>query len=155
MNVAEFAPPVARLVGIRAVSFGEGKSVLELDVDERHANPMGTLHGGILCDIADLAMGAACWSTLADGESFTTLELKINFLKPVWSGCLAAHARVRKGGRPPRSSSVGKLARRVPPIIVRFPTPIPPTARRVSTRRAKGERHEVDRSRAIRHRSGR
>ncbi|MFQ5771237.1 MAG: PaaI family thioesterase, partial [bacterium] len=51
---------------------------------KQHANPMGTLHGGVLCDIADAAMGMAYASTLEQGESFTTLELKINFLKPVW-----------------------------------------------------------------------
>jgi uncharacterized protein (TIGR00369 family) len=44
---------------------------------------MGTLHGGVLCDIADAAMGMAYASTLGEGETFTTIELKINFLKPV------------------------------------------------------------------------
>ena len=96
---SKFAPPIAQLVGIRAVSFDEGKAVLELDADGRHSNPMGTLHGGILCDLADLAMGAACYSNLEAGESFTTLELKINFLKPVWTGRLTARAQVKKGGR--------------------------------------------------------
>jgi uncharacterized protein (TIGR00369 family) len=60
---------------------------------------MGTLHGGILCDIADAAMGMAYASTLGDGESFTTLELKINYLKPVRTGKLRATGRVVKGGR--------------------------------------------------------
>ena len=64
-----------------------------------HANPMGTVHGGILCDIADAAMGLAHASLLADGESFTTLELKINFLRPVWTGTLRAKGRVVHGGR--------------------------------------------------------
>jgi uncharacterized protein (TIGR00369 family) len=60
---------------------------------------MGTLHGGVLCDIADFAMGAAYASTLADGQSFTTLELKINFLRPVWQAQLTAAAHVASGGR--------------------------------------------------------
>ncbi len=60
---------------------------------------MGTLHGGVLCDIADAAMGMAYGSTLEDGETFTTLELKINFLKPVRNAVLQAVARVVKGGR--------------------------------------------------------
>lgn len=94
-----FSPPIAQLLGMRAVSFEEGKAVLELDVDKRHANPMGTLHGGVLCDLADLAMGAACYSTLEPGESFTTLELKINYLKPIWNGRLIARAQVKKRGR--------------------------------------------------------
>ncbi len=94
-----FAPPIAQLIGMRAVAFDEGSAVLELDADGRHANPMGTLHGGVLCDLADLAMGVACYSTLESGESFTSLELKINFLKPVWTGRLTAHAQIKKGGR--------------------------------------------------------
>jgi len=94
-----FAPPIAQLIGMRAVSFDEGSAVLELVADGRHANPMGTLHGGVLCDLADLAMGVACYSTLEPGESFTSLELKINFLKPIWIGRLTAHAQVKKGGR--------------------------------------------------------
>jgi uncharacterized protein (TIGR00369 family) len=60
-----------------------GCSVFELDADERHANPMA-VHGRVLCDLADAAMGMAYASTLKDGESCTTLELKINFLQPVW-----------------------------------------------------------------------
>jgi uncharacterized protein (TIGR00369 family) len=70
-----------------------------LDVEERHANPMGTVHGGILCDLADAAMGSAYFSTLDEGESFTTLELKINFLRPFWTGRLTAHGRVVSRGR--------------------------------------------------------
>lgn len=60
---------------------------------------MGTLHGGVLCDIADAVMGVACRNTLAEDESFTALELKIYFL---WSGCsakLRAKARVVRAGR--------------------------------------------------------
>jgi len=60
---------------------------------------MGTLHGGILCDMADAAMGMAYAATLDEGETFTTLELKINFLKPVWTGKLVATGRVVKSGR--------------------------------------------------------
>ncbi len=60
---------------------------------------MGTLHGGILCDIADAAMGMAYASTLDEGETFATLELKINFLKPVWQAKLQAIGRVVKHGR--------------------------------------------------------
>jgi uncharacterized protein (TIGR00369 family) len=93
-------PPVAGTVGMRLVAVGDGEATFELDADpERHANPMGTLHGGILCDVADGAMGCAYASGLAAGESFTTLELKINFLKPVRDGHLTARARVVKRGR--------------------------------------------------------
>ncbi len=55
---------------------------------------MRRLQGGVLCDIADEAMGWALMSTLEEGESFTTLELKINYLRPVWDAKLSAHGRV-------------------------------------------------------------
>ena len=93
-------PPVAELLGIRLLSAGDGAAVAELQADpRRHANPMGTLHGGILCDLGDLAMGVAVGSTLQPGESFTTLELKINFFKPVWRTRLTATARIVKRTR--------------------------------------------------------
>src|SRR5579871_4754444 len=59
-------PPVAKLVGLRLVSIDLGRSVFELDAGPEHANPMGTLHGGILCDLADAALGTAMASTLED-----------------------------------------------------------------------------------------
>ena len=65
-------PPVAKLIGFTLASIDPGCAVVEFSADSRHANPMGTLHGGILCDIADAAMGMAYASTLAEGESFTT-----------------------------------------------------------------------------------
>jgi len=60
---------------------------------------MGTVHGGVLCDIADAAMGFAFATTLAEGESFTTIELKINYLRPVWKARLRATGRIVKRGR--------------------------------------------------------
>jgi uncharacterized protein (TIGR00369 family) len=91
--------PVGELVGFRPTSIDTGKAVFELEAGPQHANPMGTLHGGIVCDVADAAMGTAYASTLGEGESFTTLELKINFLRPFWTGKLVATARVVKSGR--------------------------------------------------------
>jgi uncharacterized protein (TIGR00369 family) len=93
-------PPIAKLIGFRPVAMESGRAVFELDTDlARHANPMGTLHGGILCDLADAAMGFAYASTLAQGESFTTLELKINFLRPVWQTRLTATGHVVQRGQ--------------------------------------------------------
>jgi uncharacterized protein (TIGR00369 family) len=92
-------PPVATLIGFTVAEAEAGRAVVELQATGRHANPMGTLHGGVLCDIADAAMGIAFATTLAEGESFTTLELKINFLKAVKEAKLRAEARVVRGGR--------------------------------------------------------
>jgi uncharacterized protein (TIGR00369 family) len=97
--VGQAGAPVAKLVGFRLTSVESGKATFELEAGPQHANPMGTLHGGVLCDVADAAMGIAYASTLGDGESFTTLELKINFLRPFRNGTLIATARVVKAGR--------------------------------------------------------
>lgn len=91
--------PVAQLVGFRMLVVEKDFCVMELDTSERHANPMGTLHGGIICDVADAAMGIAWASELDEGESFTTLEIKVNYLKPVWNARLRGEARVKKRGR--------------------------------------------------------
>jgi uncharacterized protein (TIGR00369 family) len=92
-------PPVAQLIGFTFTAVQPGQAVIELEATAQHANPMGTLHGGILCDIADAAMGMAYASRLAEGETFTTLELKINFLRPFWTGKLSAAAHVVQAGR--------------------------------------------------------
>jgi uncharacterized protein (TIGR00369 family) len=94
-----FAPPISRLIGFTMSELEPGKATIELQAGPQHANPMGTLHGGVLCDIADAAMGMAYAASLGEGETFTTLELKINFLKPVWQARLRASARVVKQGR--------------------------------------------------------
>ena len=99
MRANEAGAPVAKLVGFRPTSVEDGKAVFELEAGPQHANPMGTLHGGVLCDVADAAMGVAYASTLGEGESFTTLELKINFLRPFRTGKLIANAHLVKGGR--------------------------------------------------------
>ena len=93
-------------------------STFELDAGPQHASPPGTVHGGILCDLVDAAMGCAHASLLEDGETFTTLELKINFLKPVWSGRLTRRRQGDQGGpddRPLecRVTDEGGLARRL------------------------------------------
>ena len=92
-------PPAAELIGFELSESGNGRAVVLLEAGERHFNPMGTIHGGILCDIADAAMGIAFASTLAPGESFTTIELKINFLRPVRIAKLRAEGRVVQRGR--------------------------------------------------------
>jgi len=95
----EFPAPIGKLLGLTLTSGEAGRATVEFEATERHANPMGTLHGGVLCDIADAAMGAAYRSVLGDRESFTTLELKINFLRPVWKAKLRAEAKIVRSGR--------------------------------------------------------
>jgi len=95
-------PPIAKLLGFTMKALEPGHAVFEMEVDERHHNPMGTLHGGVYCDLADAAMGYAYAATLAEGETFTTIELKINFLRAVRRSTLTAEAKVVRAG-----SSVG------------------------------------------------
>lgn len=92
-------PPVAELLGMELLSAENGECTMKLEAGEQHQNPMGTLHGGIIGDLADAAMGMAYYTTLDQGESFTTLEIKINFLRPFWQGTLLAHGRVVHRGK--------------------------------------------------------
>jgi uncharacterized protein (TIGR00369 family) len=94
-----WAPAVARLVGFTLEEIGKGHARIDLRAGPQHANPMGTLHGGILCDIADAAMGMSYVSLIAPTDSFTTIELKINFLRPFWAGPLSARGRILRKGR--------------------------------------------------------
>jgi uncharacterized protein (TIGR00369 family) len=91
-------PPIARLLGFVMKSVEPGHAVFEMEADERHHNPIGTLHGGIYCDLADAAMGIAYAATLGEGETSTTIELKINFLRAVRKATLTAEARVVRAG---------------------------------------------------------
>src|SRR2546422_896592 len=92
-------PPIAELIGFSVEEIGDGRAVGSLQSGPQHANPMGTLHGGVLCDVADAAMGMAFVTTLAPDESFTTMTLSINFFRPVWQALLRAEARVINRGK--------------------------------------------------------
>jgi uncharacterized protein (TIGR00369 family) len=91
--------PIAELIGFRVEEIGGGRAVGSLRSGPEHANPMGTLHGGILCDLSDAAMGMAFVTTLAPDESFTTIALSIQFFRPVWQTLLRAEARVINRGK--------------------------------------------------------
>jgi uncharacterized protein (TIGR00369 family) len=91
-------PPIGRLLGFVVRAVEPGRAVFELEAGERHHNPTGTPHGGVYCDLADAAMGYAYAATLGEGETFTTVELKINSVRPVRRGRLAAEARVVNAG---------------------------------------------------------
>lgn len=91
--------PITRLLGIVPVSVGEGEAVVAMDAGEAHHNAMGTVHGGVFCDLADVAMGVALATVVADGETFITLGLDAKYFKAVRASRLEATARVlRRGG---------------------------------------------------------
>lgn len=99
VNSGQVAPPIAELLGMRVVSAGEGRATAEMDAGAAHWNPMGGVHGGVFCDLADAAMGIAYATTLGEGERFTTVELKINFLRPVREAKLTAEGHVVSRGK--------------------------------------------------------
>jgi uncharacterized protein (TIGR00369 family) len=92
-------PAAATLLGMRLAAFSTGEALVELDATAAHANPMGTVQGGVLAAVADAAMGWAYMTTLGDGEIYTTVEMKVNFLRAVRTGRISARARVKNAGR--------------------------------------------------------
>ena len=91
--------PVARLIGFEAKEIADIALRSCWQPDRSTQIPWERCNGGILCDIADAAMGMAFASTLAPEESFTTVELKINFLRPIWQAQLKAEGTVVQRGR--------------------------------------------------------
>jgi uncharacterized protein (TIGR00369 family) len=91
--------PITELLGVRPVSLGEGEASIELVAEKRLHNAMGTLHGGILSALADVAMGTALATVTAEGESFSTLELQTSYFLPVVAGRITARAKVIRRGR--------------------------------------------------------
>ncbi len=94
-------PPMARLMDIRIVEVANGRAVFAGTPAEFHYNPIGVVHGGYAATILDSAMGCAVHSTLEAGDVYTTLELKMNFLRPLTlaTGPLRAVATVINAGR--------------------------------------------------------
>src|SRR5712691_11454415 len=90
----KYPPPIARTLGFDLVDCSERTATIEIVTDvAKHANPMGTIHGGVLCDIADAAIGTAHATGLDEDESFTSIDLQINFFRPVWNGRIRAVAK--------------------------------------------------------------
>ena len=92
-------PAVSKLIGFELKHIEEGKAVSEMQTGPQHANFNGSLHGGIMCDIMDAAMGLACGSTMEDTQRFKTTELKINYFRPVWNSKVTATACVVNRGK--------------------------------------------------------
>lgn len=88
----------ARDIGIDNVTAHDGTSTARLRATERHLNPAGTVHGGVLATLVDTAMGAAVRSQSKDDEVPATSQLTVAYLRPGAVGELQASARVRKQG---------------------------------------------------------
>ena len=95
-------PPIAKLLNFKLKQVDTGIAVFELQPAEYHYNPIGTVHGGVASTILDSAMGCAVHSTLPTGTGYTTVELKINFIRPLSTetGKVLCQAKViHSGGR--------------------------------------------------------
>jgi uncharacterized protein (TIGR00369 family) len=94
-------PPVMDTVGITGFDIEHGRIVVEMPAATFHYNPLGGVHGGILSTVLDTAAGCSVHSTLAVGETYTSLDLTVKFLRPVTadSGLLTCVGTVLQRGR--------------------------------------------------------
>lgn len=95
------SPPIASTLDFKPLTLEEGRVSFEFEPREFHYNPIGSVHGGVISTLLDTAMGCALQSSLPRGVAYTTLELKINFIKAVThkSGILKAEGRLIHNGK--------------------------------------------------------
>ena len=86
------------VMGLRARSAADGRSRLELEATDRHLNKAGTVHGGVLATLVDMAMGEALRSSTGEGEVPATSQLTVTYLRPGKPGTLVANGEIRKQG---------------------------------------------------------
>ena len=97
----EFAAPVAETLGYALTEVKEGWAVFTIEPQEFHYNPIGSVHGGVYCTLLDSAMACAVHSTLPAGVAYTTLELKVNLVRPITkdTGPLRAEGKLVHAGK--------------------------------------------------------
>jgi uncharacterized protein (TIGR00369 family) len=91
----------AHAMGVRVMSGAAGEAVVECDVGPDHLNIGGTVHGGVIATLVDVAVGVACHSLDAEGSgrAMATTELNVTFLQPSSIGPVSCRARIRRRGR--------------------------------------------------------
>ena len=94
-------PPIAALLGFRPVEIDVGRVVFEGAADDSAYNPIGIVHGGLVCTLADTVAACAVHTTLGAGIGYTSIDLNVSYLRPVTreSGTLTATGTVTKAGR--------------------------------------------------------
>ncbi len=94
-------PPIAQVFGMRFSLIEEGRFSVTCDPREAFFNPLGTVHGGLACTMLDTALGCAAHTTLPAGTGYTSIDITVNYLRPILpsAGPLTASGRVIKGGR--------------------------------------------------------
>jgi uncharacterized protein (TIGR00369 family) len=93
-------PPIITLIGGQLISSEVGEVVFTCTPDESVYNPIGVVHGGLVCTLLDSAIGCAVHSTLAAGFGYTSIEIKVSYLRAVHAGTeLTIRGWVVKPGR--------------------------------------------------------
>ncbi len=103
-------PPIGKLMDFRLIEVDSGKVAFEGSPGPKHYNPIGSIHGGYAATVLDSVMGCAVHSTLPAGTGYTTLELKVNFVKAMTheTGKVRAEGRIiHRGSR--IATSEGRL----------------------------------------------
>jgi uncharacterized protein (TIGR00369 family) len=94
-------PPIAKTLDFQLTQAEEGTAVFEIDCSEFHYNPLGAVHGGVIATVLDSAMSCAVHTLLPAGSGYTTVEMKVNFVRPILAdtGPLRCVGSVVHGGR--------------------------------------------------------
>ncbi len=91
---------ISNTLGFRITEIDAGYAKVQLDANaEIHGNQQGTVHGGMLCELADAAIGTAHSTAILEGETFASIDLKISFFRPVWKSVLTATAKQIQHGK--------------------------------------------------------
>jgi uncharacterized protein (TIGR00369 family) len=117
------APPIARTLGFTLVRVAEGLAVFEGVPGEAHLNPIGTVHAGFAATLLDSCVACAVHTTLKQGEGYTTLELKLNLVRPILpaTGTVTAEGRIIHRGRTVATAE-GRLADRAGRLLAHATT---------------------------------
>ncbi len=91
--------PFAKLIDLRYLEQGPGHSRCKVTIDQKHLNPNKVVHGAVIFALADIGMGAAMHLTLGEGELSATVEIKINYFKPVRDGDLVCTTTLVNRGK--------------------------------------------------------
>ncbi|MCC9157909.1 PaaI family thioesterase [Streptomyces parvulus] len=93
-------PPMATLINAAVTEVEEGRVQFHCTPGEEHLNPLGTVHGGLACTLLDTVTGCAAHTVLAPGIGYTSLEIKVSYLRPLTlnTGPVIATGTVTKAG---------------------------------------------------------
>lgn len=96
----QYPTAISKTLGFRITEIDVGYAKIEMDANaEMHGNQQGTVHGGMLCELADATIGTAHSTAILEGETFTSIDLKISFFRPVWKSVLTATAKQIQHGK--------------------------------------------------------